>query len=229
MFVFVTVADCKAQFYVFEMFEKHLAAHDGDLNTKCLKCKQVTNKSSIVEHLCSCYGFGLWQCVYCRFGTNSGFDVIDNHIAEHHSSQLAAFCERKLPSVIAGKDVSDSIYSKAEVLFLLFFFQPTYSFSLLQPEPSSINSLTLKLVKKTLPSLQCIKLKVKNDVNANLGDEVNMEDHPGMTQNDDLQFSIISAAEGPKKPSLQIQNVVSLCDIMQEPSLDFDGISNFDI
>lgn len=81
-------------FYVFDLYKKHVESHQEKVTYTCKKCREVlTEVDAIIEHLCSCFGFGLFQCVYCRFGSND-FAKIDDHIAEKHSSQLPVFCER---------------------------------------------------------------------------------------------------------------------------------------
>lgn len=40
-----------------------------------------------------CYGFGLYQCVYCCFGTSS-IEAIGNHLANKHPSKLTFYCQR---------------------------------------------------------------------------------------------------------------------------------------
>lgn len=92
-----SVLGCKEVFYVFKQYQDHLEGHGEKLSTRCTKCKEAATKSSIVKHLCSCFNFGLYQCVYCQFGSNA-FDVIDNHIAENHSSYMAIFCQRSSPT-----------------------------------------------------------------------------------------------------------------------------------
>jgi len=63
------------------------------LNTKCIKCGEIATKSTLHNHLVNCHGFGLYQCVYCRFGTNT-FGTISSHLANEHPSFLPLFCER---------------------------------------------------------------------------------------------------------------------------------------
>lgn len=84
---------CRAVFYVFKAFFNHINDHTNILNTKCIKCGERTTKNSLNRHLVHCHGFGLFQCVYCRFGTNT-FEIINNHIANEHPSKLPLFCER---------------------------------------------------------------------------------------------------------------------------------------
>ena len=72
----------------------------------------------MIEHLCSCYGFGKYQCIYCQFGAND-FKIIDDHIAWRHSSQLPIFCERVLAS---GFDLENAKVKLRLFLNLGFYF-----------------------------------------------------------------------------------------------------------
>lgn len=96
---------CKASFYVFKHFTDHMEKHNSQFITTCTKCKTKIGNKSLVDHFCSCHGFGLFQCVYCRFGANS-FAVIDDHLVKCHSSRSAVFCERSLPSIKSAKKVN---------------------------------------------------------------------------------------------------------------------------
>ncbi|CAO1411514.1 unnamed protein product [Diamesa hyperborea] len=84
---------CKAKFYVFKSFIDHVNAHKEVCNTKCIKCNETTNKSSLHKHLVNCHGFGLFQCVYCKYGTNT-FEIINHHLTNKHPNKLPMFCER---------------------------------------------------------------------------------------------------------------------------------------
>lgn len=59
------------KFYVFKSFINHINTHTESCNTKCIKCNETTNKLSLHKHLVNCHGFGLFQCVYCKYGTNT--------------------------------------------------------------------------------------------------------------------------------------------------------------
>lgn len=83
----------KAQFFVFKAFLLHIKEHASSLNTTCTKCRQKTTASTIHKHLVHCHGYGMNQCVYCRFGTNAP-KIISQHIANEHPSMMPFFCER---------------------------------------------------------------------------------------------------------------------------------------
>lgn len=61
----------------------------------CFKCGEKTNKSTIHKHIVACHGLGLYQCVYCRFGTSTS-DIMANHMANEHPSKLTFYCERSV-------------------------------------------------------------------------------------------------------------------------------------
>jgi hypothetical protein len=62
-------------------------------STKCSKCGERAEGQSVMKHLINCHGYGLFQCVYCTYGTNT-FAIISNHLANSHPSKLPVFCER---------------------------------------------------------------------------------------------------------------------------------------
>lgn len=105
--IFLSV--CKASFYVFNKFMEHMSSHQENMMTRCLKCKEQTNKATLLKHLCSCFGFGHFQCVYCKFGS-SDFPGIDNHIAEKHSTMIPYYCERAPPMFSAVQKVKSNIH-----------------------------------------------------------------------------------------------------------------------
>lgn len=124
---------CRASFYVFKTFLNHVNEHQITVSSKCLKCCEKTNKITLLKHLVNCYGFGLYQCVYCRFGTNT-FEIMSSHIANEHPSKMPMFCERSeykenpckspvLPSSIESaclKHISQSVPHQ-------YFFRPLIS------------------------------------------------------------------------------------------------------
>lgn len=91
MLFFATV--CKSLFYVFKHFLNHVKSHRNTINTKCTKCGVKTTKDNLFKHLVGCHGFGLYQCVYCRHGSNS-FEIMSCHIADKHPSKMPMLCER---------------------------------------------------------------------------------------------------------------------------------------
>ncbi|CRK90443.1 CLUMA_CG004126, isoform A [Clunio marinus] len=84
---------CRNIFYVFKTFLMHLNEHNTTLNTKCTKCGLKTSKGLLLKHLMQCHKFGIYQCVYCRFGTNT-VEMIRSHIVNEHGSRLPLYCER---------------------------------------------------------------------------------------------------------------------------------------
>lgn len=81
-------------FYIFKSFALHMLTHKNNTKaTKCTKCGEKSEQHSVQKHLIHCHGYGLFQCVYCNYGTNT-FAIISNHLANSHPSKLPMFCER---------------------------------------------------------------------------------------------------------------------------------------
>ena len=98
---------------------------------------------TLLKHLIECHGFGLYQCVYCRFGTNT-FDIITDHMANDHPSKVPMFCER-------------AEIKNLENRYIL---------------PSSIDSTSLKHINQTVASLYLKnapnnEILLKNEMNKN--------------------------------------------------------------
>lgn len=74
-------------------FFTHIQTHNTPTNIKCVKCGERPKKGTLPKHLTQCHGFGIYQCVYCRFGTNT-FEMISSHLANQHPSSLPMFCKR---------------------------------------------------------------------------------------------------------------------------------------
>ena len=102
------VPGCKKKIYVLEAYNEHLQTHKETVVTKCLFCLKQTNPLNIFEHYFNCYGFGMFQCVYCSFGTSS-LQFIDDHLSTFHPSRCPYFCERLLSTAAKnsiGQDMS---------------------------------------------------------------------------------------------------------------------------
>lgn len=99
---------CRSVFYAFKTFLNHLNEHtNSSITTKCIKCNLRTTKDTILKHLVNCHGFGLYQCIFCRFGTTA-YETIKLHIANKHSSKLPFFCQR------ASKNEQECVASSIE-------------------------------------------------------------------------------------------------------------------
>ncbi|KAG5672865.1 hypothetical protein PVAND_002954 [Polypedilum vanderplanki] len=84
---------CKDFFYTFQDLRTHLPSHGERTQVKCIKCNVICTNEHIPHHLTKCLMLGLYQCVYCIFGTNT-FTKICDHVADLHSSKIPVFCER---------------------------------------------------------------------------------------------------------------------------------------
>ncbi|KAL7048106.1 hypothetical protein ACKWTF_003219 [Chironomus riparius] len=84
---------CNAKFYLFPKLSAHMQTHGPNIKTKCTKCSKVSDLSNIHTHFINCHNLGLYQCVFCVFGSNN-FDNIINHIGNCHPSKPPIYCER---------------------------------------------------------------------------------------------------------------------------------------
>lgn len=84
---------CGAKFYLFPKLTAHMQSHGLNIKTKCTKCSEVSDLSNIHKHLINCHKLGLYQCLFCNFGTNT-FETIVNHIGSNHPSKPPIYCER---------------------------------------------------------------------------------------------------------------------------------------
>jgi hypothetical protein len=90
----------------------HLKAHCGEISrmAKCALCDEHLDGSSadgVTNHLFTAHGIGMYQCVYCAFGTPE-LKGIDDHLAENHDSEKAMFCQRSRPKSQQNQNLSAS-------------------------------------------------------------------------------------------------------------------------
>lgn len=100
-----------------------------------MKCGEKTTKGTLHKHLVQCHGFGLMQCVFCRFGTNT-FEIMSSHIANEHPSRLPLFCERTEYKAPPASEAQS--------------YQPP-------PAPSSIESTCLKHINQQVGAAYLLK------------------------------------------------------------------------
>lgn len=84
---------CRGIFYAFDIYLQHVSEHSDNLRAKCIKCGLEATTRTIYHHLVECHGYGLYQCVYCKYGTCE-FQLIASHIAHKHPSNIPMFYER---------------------------------------------------------------------------------------------------------------------------------------
>lgn len=86
-------SDCNKRFYAIEDFAKHLLETESHaLEIVCQFCLMAVPRKSAVQHM-QCHGIGLYECVYCLFGSNS-IDEIRSHMSMAHPNKLLYGCAR---------------------------------------------------------------------------------------------------------------------------------------
>lgn len=71
--------------FVINTFEKHLSSHPENV-VKCQACMVNIGKDVVVKHLLN-HRIGLYECVYCFYGTNQ-LDGIRLHMSTIHPAKL---------------------------------------------------------------------------------------------------------------------------------------------
>ena len=74
-------------------FMRHLRFHGENVVTKCMKCTQRVHKQDFFKHLTKCHGFGLYQCCFCKYGTND-VELMRSHLSDLHYDNLPFVCHR---------------------------------------------------------------------------------------------------------------------------------------
>jgi hypothetical protein len=119
---------------VLDLYGEHLQTHTETIVTKCLKCKKSCTTANIFEHYFSCYGYGMFQCVFCSFGTST-LQFIDDHLTNFHQSRQPFFAERLLSSTVKMNKKN--------------------------PNLSSLETLTIKVMSKKLTT-SCARITVQD-------------------------------------------------------------------
>lgn len=76
---------CTKKWYIFNSFEEHLLTHSQQ-TLKCQACKIEVSKEGLLKHLHT-HRIGLFECVYCYYGTNE-MDAIRLHMSTIHPTKL---------------------------------------------------------------------------------------------------------------------------------------------
>ena len=84
---------CQGIFFAMQTFERHLKSHKGHLKARCNECGQDVTNATMLKHFENCLNFGMFQCVFCVFGTNN-IHALKNHVANVHPSKIPLFCVR---------------------------------------------------------------------------------------------------------------------------------------
>lgn len=92
---FLYFTGCKAKFFIYETFIEHYMKDHGNIEIRhrCNKCLEETNMGNLKRHLENCHNIKQFQCVLCRFGTDT-LEKMKLHLANLHPSKLPFFCER---------------------------------------------------------------------------------------------------------------------------------------
>lgn len=125
------------KFYIFRDFLLHLKDHKSAKNGKCSKCGGQSTKDNLYRHLINCHGFGLFQCVHCRFGTNT-FEIMSNHLANDHPSKLAMFCERIAYTPESGPPPPKSSIKSIRLKTVTGYIEPSWKIRPDAPENSEM-------------------------------------------------------------------------------------------
>ncbi|KAG5681062.1 hypothetical protein PVAND_010528 [Polypedilum vanderplanki] len=89
-----TCMSCTKNFYVISAFVDHIKMCPEKIS-KCIKCGETAGASNIIMHYFNCYGFGLFQCVYCLYGTST-LTLIDEHLSNKHPDRMTYFVSRNI-------------------------------------------------------------------------------------------------------------------------------------
>lgn len=131
---------CRGIFFVMETFSQHIANHEGNQKAKCIKCQKIATKKTLLAHLEECHQIGLYQCIYCIFGTNM-LVKLSNHIANKHPSRMPWFCGR-----VNQKNPDGTLKYVSLIWCKLLMFE--LSFYFLQDSPSFIEATGIKNLKQ---------------------------------------------------------------------------------
>ena len=90
---------CRKQFYIITDFISHLRENHYDINIVCFLCLKSFQIGNIAAHFPVEHLIGVYQCVYCIFGSNDK-DQMMKHLSRIHSSQKMICCVRHTDKVL---------------------------------------------------------------------------------------------------------------------------------
>lgn len=91
-FLYIIIV-CDRKFYVMELFTQHLsmtAVHQDTFT--CSFCDLAILRIAAAKHM-RCHGIGIFECIYCLFGTNNVANI-RMHMCNVHPSKLLYICVR---------------------------------------------------------------------------------------------------------------------------------------
>lgn len=151
---------CRGLFFPLKAFKRHLENHSEKSKAKCIKCCSTVTKMTLPDHLHQCLNFGLYQCIYCVFGTNL-FTQLHQHVANDHPSKLPLFCAR------VEQTSPDGTLKHVRLKILLF--QLIYLiFISSQPSPSVVETTFLKRISHVVQKENIVKKSLNSSVLKNI-------------------------------------------------------------
>jgi Parkin co-regulated protein len=161
----------------------HVSSHHGNLFLKCVKCQELAYKRTIYNHLINCYHLGIYQCVYCRFGSNT-FRIIKEHLADKHSSKMPLVCERTINPL------------RKEIL---------------NTKSSSIDSVCIKHLKEAVNEDRIIELFLNPHILRNLSSMTKLGNTEKANVTEKSELSVIESSDDENKlRTLYIESIFSL-------------------
>lgn len=75
---------CRREFFMLDSLRRHMSTHNNELC--CSLCPQHITSDTVTTHMLS-HNVGIYECVYCSYGTN-GVDAIREHMCVMHPNKL---------------------------------------------------------------------------------------------------------------------------------------------
>lgn len=86
---------CSEKFFLMCDYNEHLQSHKelALFSSYCSVCKNPISVQNLALHLEKCWKIGLYQCLFCIFGTNSE-SAMKIHLADFHPTMMTHVCHR---------------------------------------------------------------------------------------------------------------------------------------
>lgn len=79
-----SITVCESNFYVFDFYIHHLRIEHKVQHERCRFCSELHPIDELISHF-STHNIGIFECLYCSFGTNN-FSTIVMHLWKEHPS-----------------------------------------------------------------------------------------------------------------------------------------------